>query len=256
MSWRIIRIRCLHGGSSQPAVGDPILMSNETDAVRDRYARRSATRDAMRYSMLSPATWQAVQERQRKTLQLFSRLGYSDLAGVRLIEIGAGSGANLLEFLRIGFSPENLAGIELLPDRAQAARRILPSAVQFMTGDAITQPIAAASVDIVYQSVVFSSLLDDQFQSSLAQTMWQWVRPGGGVLWYDFAYDNPSNPDVRGVPVKRVRRLFPEGVMMCRSVTLAPPLARRVASIHPALYTLLNIVPFLRTHRLCWIAKR
>ena len=230
-------------------------MPNETDAVRDRYARRSAGGDAKRYSLLSPATWQAVQERQRTTLQLFRRLGYSDLADVRLVEVGAGTGDNLLEFLRMGFAPDNITGIELLQDRANVARRSLPAAVQFMIGDATTQPIAAASVDIVYQSVVFSSLLDDQFQSSLARAMWQWVRPGGGVLWYDFAYNNPSNPDVRGVPVKRVRSLFPDGVVWCRRVTLAPPLARRVALVHPALYTLFNLMPFLRTHRLCWIAK-
>jgi SAM-dependent methyltransferase len=230
-------------------------MANETDAVRDRYSRRSASGDAKRYSMLSPATWQAVHERQRATLQLFRRLGYTDFAGVRLVEVGAGSGANLLEFLRLGFAPENLIGIELLPDRASIARHSLPAAVQFLDGDATTQPIAANSLDIVYQSVVFSSLLDDQFQASLARAMWQWVRPGGGVLWYDFAYDNPSNPDVRGVPVKRVRSLFPDGVVSYRRITLAPPLARRVAPLHPALYTLLNLVPFLRTHRLCWIAK-
>ena len=102
-------------------------MANETDAVRDRYARRSASTDAKRYSMLSPSTWQAVQERQRVTLQLFRRLGYTDLAELRLVEVGAGTGANLLEFLRLGFS-ENLTGIELfrtaLASRGATFRRL------------------------------------------------------------------------------------------------------------------------------------
>ena len=30
------------------------------------------------------------------------------------------------------------------------------------------------------------------------------LAPGGGVLWYDFTVNNPRNPDVRGVPMKRV----------------------------------------------------
>ena len=42
---------------------------------------------------------------------------------------------------------------------------------------------------------------------------------------------------------------------MVQRITLAPPLARRVARFSPALYTLFNLMPFLRTHRLCWIAK-
>jgi hypothetical protein len=38
-------------------------------------------------------------------------------------------------------------------------------------------------------------------------------------------------------------------------VTLAPPLARTVCRVHPALYTALNALPLLRTHLLCWIEK-
>jgi hypothetical protein len=85
--------------------------------------------------------------------------------------------------------------------------------------------------------------------------MWRWVRPGGGVLWYDFTVDNPRNPDVRGVPLARVRALFPVGRVHARRVTLAPPIARVVTRLHPALYTLLNTLPPLRTHMLAWIAK-
>ena len=107
----------------------------------------------------------------------------------------------------------------------------------------------------MFQSVVFSSLLDDAFQNDLAARMWSWVRPGGGVLWYDFTYDNPRNPDVRGVKVKRIRELFPQGEMTVKRVTLAPPISRRACRIHPGLYAVLNAIPLLRTHVLCWIRK-
>jgi hypothetical protein len=76
------------------------------------------------------------------------------------------------------------------------------------------------------------------------------------VLWSDFTYNNPNNPDVRGVPVNRIRELFPNGKLMVRRVTLAPPIARRVCRIHPALYSLFNVFPFLRTHVLCWIMNK
>jgi hypothetical protein len=108
---------------------------------------------------------------------------------------------------------------------------------------------------VVLQSLVFSSILDDAFQAALARRMWQLVRPGGGVLWYDFVYDNPANPDVRGVPVRRVRELFPEAAIVIRRVTLAPPISRRVCRIHPAAYGVFNALPFLRTHVLCWLSK-
>jgi SAM-dependent methyltransferase len=225
----------------------------ETDRVRQRYARR--TPQDPRYSLLDPAALMAWQERQRALSRCFAALGLLDLSTLRLLEVGSGDGANLLELLRIGFSPEHLAGIELLPERHAAACGRLPAGVSLTLGDATAVPVAPASQDIVLQATVFSSLLDDAFQKRLADAMWAALKPGGGVLWYDFTVDNPRNRDVRGVPLQRVRQLFPGGTMQARRVTLAPPLARAVCRVHPSLYTVFNTLPPLRTHVLAWIAK-
>jgi SAM-dependent methyltransferase len=225
----------------------------EIDAVRDRYARRTPADE--RYRLTHPAALLAMQERQRAMLALFARRGFGDLADLRLLEVGSGGGGNLLELLQLGFLPEHLAGIELLPERHAAARARLPETVQLVCGDASAEPVAAASRDIVLASTVFSSLLDDAFQQRLATAMWRWLKPGGGVLWYDFTVDNPRNRDVRGVPPARIRALFPEAQVESRRVTLAPPLARAVCRVHPGLYTLFNALPPLRTHLLCWLGK-
>ena len=225
---------------------------DEIKAVQERYSRRAASD---RYSLLRPEVWQTVQERQRAMLRLFVSLGHTDLSSLRLMEVGCGSGANLLELLRLGFTPAHLSGVELLPDRAAAARALLPAGVVVHEGDASVLGVAPASMDMVFASTVFSSLLDDVFQERLASAMWSWVRPGGGVLWYDFTIDNPRNPDVRGVPLRRLRQLFGGGTMQARRITLAPPLARAVTRLHPSLYSVFNTVPLLRTHVLAWIAK-
>ncbi len=226
--------------------------SDEPQAVAERYARRVA---GDRYSLLKPDVWQTVQERQRAMLRLFVRLGWHDLAERRLTEVGCGSGGNLLELLRIGFRPEHLIGVELLPERYAQARHALPAATVLHEGDASQALIEPASQDIVFQSTVYSSLLDDDFQQRLADTMWGWVKPGGGVLWYDFTVNNPRNPDVRGVPVARVRHLFPHARVQVQRVTLAPPIARALVRVHPALYGVANALPLLRTHVLAWLAK-
>ena len=225
---------------------------SEARKVAERYARRDV---GDRYSALNPDVWQTLQERQRAMLALFARAGVRNVGGLKLTEVGCGAGGNLLELLRIGFAPEHLTGLELLPERHMQARRVLPAATSVWQGDAADAPVEAASQDIVLQSTVFSSLLDDAFQQRLADAMWRWLRPGGAVLWYDFTVDNPRNPDVRGVPLRRVRELFPLACIAHRRVTLAPPLARRVARVHPALYTAFNVLPLLRTHVLAWIAK-
>jgi hypothetical protein len=66
------------------------------------------------------------------------------------------------------------------------------------------------------------------------------AAPRRRVLWYDFTYNNPRNPDVRGVPLARVRQLFPQSRVTARRVTLAPPLARARCRVHPGLYGLFN----------------
>jgi len=229
--------------------------ADETQAVVERYARRQTLGLADRYSLLRPEVWQGVQERQRAMLKLFVRLGFSDLSRLRLLEVGSGAGGNLLELLRLGFAPENLAGAELLPERLARARQVLPEALTLWGGDASALAIAPASRDIVFQSTVFSSLLDDGFQQHLAAAMWRWVAPGGGVLWYDFVYNNPRNPDVRGVPLARIRQLFPQARVVSQRLTLAPPIARALCRLHPGLYPVFNALPLLRTHVLVWLEK-
>lgn len=227
----------------------------EPDAVAARYARRTAAALGHRYNPLRPDVWQTLHERQRALIALFARIGWGDLSGKRLLEVGCGGGANLLELLRLGFAPEHLAGVELLPERHAEARHVLPETLGVHAGDALQLDLPAASQDAVLVSTVFSSLLDDAFQQRLADAMWRWVAPGGGVIWYDFTVDNPRNADVRGVPLARVRELFPDAVVQARRITLAPPVARAVTRVHPSLYTLFNTVPLLRTHVLAWIAK-
>jgi SAM-dependent methyltransferase len=227
-------------------------MKDEADAVAERYARRA---DAGRYSAQRPEVQQALQERRRAMLTLFAQAGLRDFSSLRLLEVGCGAGGNLAELLSLGFLPQRLSGIELLPERLALARAALPEELPLQGGDALHAPVAAQSLDIVYASTVFSSLLDEAYRQRLAAAMWSWVKPGGAVLWYDFTVNNPRNPDVRGVPLSRLRTLFPEGHIRHRRVTLAPPLARALVLVHPALLGPFSAVPWLRTHVLAWIGK-
>ncbi len=227
--------------------------SNEPEAVRERYARRVAA--DWRYHRLNPSALWPSQERERALARMLQERGWLDLSERRLLEVGCGAGGNLLEMLRFGFAPQHLWGVELLPERCEQARAVLPSATRLSPGDALAAEVPDGSQDLVLQSTVFSSLLDDAFQQRMADAMWRWVKPGGAVLWYDFTVDNPRNTDVRGVPLARVRALFPQGRIAHRRLTLAPPIARAIAKVHPGLYALFNALPMLRTHLLAWIEK-
>jgi SAM-dependent methyltransferase len=236
--------------ADEPARG--LAGATETERLADRYARRG---DADRYAASNPDVWLMLQERQRAMLQLLRRHGFGPFGALRVVEVGCGAGGNLLELLRLGFDPAHLTGIELLPERHAEARRVLPAALALHCGDATTFDPGAESQDLVYASTVFSSLLDDAFQQRLADAMWRWVKPGGAVLWYDFTVNNPRNPDVRGVGLRRLHELFPQARISACRVTLAPPLARPLVAVHPALYGFFNLLPALRTHVLALLVK-
>jgi SAM-dependent methyltransferase len=227
-------------------------LPDEPQAIAERYARRHV---GDRYNPLRPEVLHARQERERALAALLTQHVPRPLAELDVLEVGCGGGDNLLELIRLGCDPARLFGNELLPERAAAARLRLPAAVAVHEGDALQMPLPDASFDIVLQYTVFSSILDDAFQARLAARMWQWLRPGGAVIWYDFTVDNPRNADVRGMPLARVRALFPQGRVDARRITLAPPIARRVARLHPKACSLFNTLPLLRTHSLAWIAK-
>lgn len=225
--------------------------TEELEAIEKRYARRTRT-----YDPLSPWMCETLQERERALIRCFRCIGLTQLAACRLLEIGCGGGSNLQQFLRLGFRPENLTGVELIADRAAAAQHFLPASVHILVGNGAATGLPDAEFDVVFQSLVFTSVLHDHLRRDLAVEMWRLTRPGGGVLWYDFVFDNPFNPDVRKVSLREVRRLFPSGNVRTWRLTLAPPLARTVTRIHPRLYGLFNAIPFLRTHILCWIPKK
>jgi hypothetical protein len=77
------------------------------------------------------------------------------------------------------------------------------------------------------------------------------VKPGGGIFCYDFAFNNPSNPDVLKVTRAEVKALFPEARADIERLTLAPPIARQLALIGAAA---LPHGECLSVHRgrICW----
>jgi ubiquinone/menaquinone biosynthesis C-methylase UbiE len=205
--------------------------------------------------MLGPAVSHTLRERHQAILHLLKQVVRHDLKHLRLLEVGCGSGIHLLEFLRMGFAPQHLAGVEMRPERLALAQRVLPPTIKLHGGDACFMDIAPHSMDIVFQATVFSSLPDTEARIRLAETIWPWVKPGGGVLWYDRVVNDTRQPEVRGLPMRHIRRLFPQAQLESRRVTLAPPLAQTVCRISPHLYPLLNAIPQLRTHALVWIGK-
>jgi len=103
-----------------------------------------------------------------------------------------------------GLREVDLHGIELDPARAGLTREILPGA-DLRVGDAVETPLADASFRLVIASTVFTSILDGAVRQVVAAEITRVIAPGGALLWYDFAVNNPRNPNVRKVGRRELR---------------------------------------------------
>lgn len=229
-------------------------MMSELEEIKSRYKRRENL-PPDRYSILRPDVYLIEQEKERNLIKWINNNNIFPLENRKLLEIGCGNGNNILTFLKLGFRPENIYANELLEERYLMAKKKLPQETHLIMGDALDIDLPNNHFDIVFQSMVFSSILDYDFRRYLAKKIYDMTKPGGGILWYDFIYNNPRNPDVRGVKFNEIKELFTGTRIVKKKITLAPPVSRIVTRIHPNLYYLFNSIYFLRTHLLVWIKK-
>ena len=218
----------------------------EEERIRLAFAARVP--EDPRYAWTNPGQLFLVHSRERKLLAMLRRHGMTPLRDQEILEVGCGTGAWLRSFVQWGARPERVWGIDLLPDRVEEARRLCPAAMHIQAGNAAELPYADASFDVVFQSTVFTSVLDAGMRHAIAREMLRVARPDGLILWYDFHVGNPANRQVRAVTAREVRRLFAGCRIDLRRVSLAPPLVRRLAPVSWLACHLLEAVPFLCTH--------
>jgi hypothetical protein len=177
---------------------------------------------------------------------------FKDVSKLKMLEIGAGFGKNLIWFNFLGIPFENIYANELSAGRVDELRKNLPEQCAIIPGD-----FAAADINIkfqvILQSTVFTSILDRSVREQIADKAFGLLSDDGIFIWYDFRFNNPSNKNVRGVSRKEVKQLFPRASKIeFSSCTMFPAAGRRLGRF----YNLLNaLMPFLRTHTVAVIHK-
>jgi SAM-dependent methyltransferase len=238
--------------TSAPGREIPAPFGPEEERIRSAYAARKGESC---YAESLAGRFQ-VQERERHVLRLLDRYQLMPLAGKTILEVGCGTGKWLRDLIAWGADPETLFGVELLQGSAARARRLCPQSVRIECGNAVALSFGSNSFDLVLQSTVFTSVLDQDMKQAMAAEMLRVLKPNGIILWYDFFLRNPANPYVRPVTNRELRRLFPDCSFDLRRVSLAPPLTRWLAPRAWPVCAVLSRMPLLCTHYLGAIRPR
>jgi SAM-dependent methyltransferase len=232
-------------------------MSRNTEAARlEKVYRdyRARGLDDSKWSETNPGNRAIASERTTAVLSALQRAHFTPLRQQTILEIGCGIGNVLAEFQSWGAAAANLYGIDVLPEAIQEAQQTHPE-IQVQTASGECVPFRDGFFDLVVHFTVFSSILSDAVAGNVAAETARVLRSGGAVLWYDFRINNPLNRNVRGMTRSAIQGFFPGFQSDLRSVTLLPPLARRLGGRVERWYPTLLCLPFLRTHYLGLLIK-
>jgi O-antigen/teichoic acid export membrane protein/ubiquinone/menaquinone biosynthesis C-methylase UbiE len=168
--------------------------------------------------------------------------------GFRVLDVGCGAGEDLQRIAReFAHLRPCLHGIDLLPDRIEHARQAIPAAVLHV-GGAENLPYPSQTFDVVLAATMFTSILDGQVASQIASEMTRVLSGSGTIICYDMRYPNPWNPHTRALRASDLQQLFPQAVIRRTTVTLIPPLARRLGGLTRSVYGPLHAIGVLRSH--------
>lgn len=165
-----------------------------------------------------------------------------------VLDIGCGTGWSL-ERLASSSTGAALYGIDVLPERVEAARNRVPSAT-VLVGDARRLPFPEGQFGVVTLLTVLSSLASAEDVAQALREARRVLAPGGMLVIWEPRLPNPLNRRTRLVGVDQVRRALPGASVEAHAITLLPPVARRLGRGTERLYATLAHTPGLRSHRL------
>ena len=176
------------------------------------------------------------------------RVADIDRQSARVLDVGCGSGSSLLQFIRLGFDPANLYGIDMSEERIAEARARL-AGVNFKVADARFIPQSDASLDLVFESTMLGTLEDLDLLQSISKDMLRVTKPGGFIMLCDWRYSRKGSGVKTSINPAMIAKLFAVGsateVVSRARGALVPPLGRRLSRFAPSLYFLTQtLLPF------------
>jgi SAM-dependent methyltransferase len=193
-------------------------------------------------------------ERNELLVKILHKQGFHSLLGMRILDVGCAGGSLLRHLLDLGARPGDCFGMDLLEERLRVATHLSPN-LGFVLGNGALLPFPDDAFDIVFQSALFTSVLDPRIKRVISSEILRTLRKGGRFVWYDFIYNNPRNANVRGIGRREIKELLPNCRLRFWRVTLAPPIGRIAIRFSPLLYQVLSQLPLLRSHYLCIAEK-
>ncbi|MDD5200573.1 MAG: methyltransferase domain-containing protein [Terrimicrobiaceae bacterium] len=230
-----------------PSDGADPDFAREIAGIKSTYA--DFFRQGLTKTLWAPFTPDEVGVRTQQ-VRMFSEFlrgaGRLHLEGMRILDLGCGTGRHLRQFIDMGAAPEDVFGIDIDENTLARARRVSPN-LHFALGNGSTIDLPNQSFDLVTHHYVFSSVPSNALRRQLASEMLRVLRPGALIFWWDILHLAVAGQTSVALDV---RDLFPGAILAERKVSLHPPPA---AALRPCRGLSRLLAPLLdrMSHRPC-----
>ena len=130
-----------------------------------------------------------------------------DLHSQKILDVGCGYGAWLRFLVELGALPGNCVGVDISSQRILIASEKNP-AINYQKESLSKLEFDDANFDLIFQTVVFSSIMDSALREDIAQRMKNVLRPGGYIFWVDL--QKTISDKLTGFSEADVQLLFPD----------------------------------------------
>jgi SAM-dependent methyltransferase len=175
------------------------------------------------------------------------------LRGGDVLDAGCGSGWWLARLAADGVDPARLHGVDRHAPSAGAAARAVPGA-QVEVADLRRLPYADGRFAAVFAFTALSSAGDAAATAQAVRESWRVLAPGGVLVVWEPRVPTPLNRSTRLIRPRALRAATGARPAV-RSLTVLPPLARRLGPRAARWYPRLARIPLLRTHRLLVLSR-
>jgi len=200
----------------------------------------------IRFGCFNSGDLYLMNERERMLTKTMSYLGLDNRGPeILVLDVGCGTGNNLADFIKYGYLPENLFGIDINKKQLKGTY-YLHSNLNIVSADACFIPFASKTFDVCLSFDLFA-VIEPSKRKRVADEIIRVLKPGGILLWFDLRLKSNSS-GVWAVPFNEIKRLFNGFEFHLKQIGLVPPLARLLSKYSTTLTHIVALIPVLHSH--------